>query len=260
VHGVVDEIRFPGSRASTRIAAHVPRHAARRAVRPGALRSRPPQALWLGDFEHVDYQIFEEAGKQIVSVSAIEKSWGPDYVRFGLGLQSDFKGANYFNLAASYRRTWENALGAEWRTDVQMGQVGFLTTEWYQPLGTRNGLFIAPRATIVRRNLDVYRDSDRIARYDLSTYYGSLDVGRAFTRYGEVRVGVAFGRSKATLDTGPPELEPTPSSIRARRSPSARSSTSSTTRTFRTMVSRGASTSSRRAPRSAHGTITRAGT
>jgi NTE family protein len=101
----------------------------------------------------------------------------------------------------------------EWRTDVQMGQVGFLTTEWYQPLGTRNGMFIAPSATIVRRNIDIYQDSDRIARYDLSSSYGSLDIGRAFTRYGEIRVGVRFGRSKATLDTGPPELEPSPSSI-----------------------------------------------
>ena len=147
-----------------------------------------------------------------MSVSAIEKSWGPNYLRFGLGLQSDFKGANYFNLAASYRRTWENALGAEWRTDVQMGQVGFLTTEWYQPLGTRNGLFIAPSATVVRRNLDIYEESDRIARYDLSSYYGSLDLGAAFTRYGEIRLGVSFGRTKATLDTGPPDLEPQPSS------------------------------------------------
>jgi len=214
VHGTVDEIRFPGLKR----------------VNPDSLLTfldtRPGEPFdeerfdrdlrrlyGSGDFEHVDYQIIEEAGKQIVSVSAIEKSWGPNYLRFGLGLQSDFKGANYFNLAASYRRTWENALGAEWRTDVQMGQVGYLTTEWYQPLGTRSGVFIAPSATIVRRNIDIYQDSDRIARYDLASSYGSLDIGRAFTRYGEIRVGVRFGRSKATLDTGPPELEPSPSSI-----------------------------------------------
>jgi NTE family protein len=161
-----------------------------------------------GDFEHVDYQIIEEAGRQIVSVSAIEKSWGPNYLRFGLGLQSDFKGANAFNLAASYRSTWLNPLGAEWRTDVQMGQVGYLATEWYQPLGTRNGLFIAPRATVLRRELDLYQGDDRIARYDLRTAYGSLDFGAQFTRYGEVRLGVSFGRTSASLDTGPQELAP----------------------------------------------------
>jgi NTE family protein len=261
VHGTVDEIRFPGL---TRV--NPDSLLAFLDTRPGEpfdqeRFDRDLRRLYgSGDFEHVDYQIIQEAGKQIVSVSAIEKSWGPNYLRFGLGLQSDFKGANYFNLAASYRRTWENALGAEWRTDVQMGQVGYLTTEWYQPLGTRSGVFIAPSATIVRRNIDIYQDSDRIARYDLASSYGSLDIGRAFTRYGEIRVGVRFGRSKATLDTGPPELEPSPSSI-----PRAAI-------TFRALLDQldnanfpregfaGSLDCSRRPQRSARATITRAGT
>jgi len=167
----------------------------------------------LGDFEHVDYQLIEEAGKQVVSIHALEKSWGPDYLRFGLGLQSDFKGENAFNLAASYRRTWLNALGAEWRTDAQVGQVTYLTTELYQPLGARNGLFLAPRATILRRNLDLFAGDARIARYNLRTAYASLDLGASFTRYGETRVGLAFGRSSATLDTGAPAFEPDPNKV-----------------------------------------------
>jgi NTE family protein len=164
----------------------------------------------LGDFEHVDYQLIEQAGKQIVSINAIEKSWGPDYLRFGLGLQSDFKGENDFNLAASYRRTWLNRLGAEWRSDIQVGQVSYLTTEFYQPLGARNGLFVAPRATILRRAIDLFSEDRRIARYNLRTSYASVDLGANFTRYGEARIGLAYGRSRATLDTGAPEFEPNP--------------------------------------------------
>ena len=166
-----------------------------------------------GDFEHVGYQLLEEAGRQVVSIQAIEKAWGPNYLRFGLGLQSDFKGDNTFNLAASYRKTWLNPLGAEWRTDLQAGQVTFLATEFYQPLGARNGLFIAPRASVSRRNLDLFYTDQRIASYNLRSYYGALDVGAAFTRYGEVRLGVLAGRTSATLDTGAPEYEPNPSSV-----------------------------------------------
>jgi NTE family protein len=166
-----------------------------------------------GDFEHVDYQLIEEAGKQIVSIHAIEKSWGPNYLRFGLGLQTDFKGENAFNLAVSYRKTWVNPLGAEWRTDLQMGQVSYLSTEFYQPLGARNGLFIAPRATVLRRSLDLFQGDQRIARYNLRSAYGALDIGAAFTRYGEVRLGVVSGRTSASLDTGAPEFEPNPSSV-----------------------------------------------
>jgi NTE family protein len=213
--GVVADIRFPGLAR----------------VNPESLldylETRPGEPLdsarldrdlrrvyGLGDFEHVDYQLIEQAGQQIVSINAIEKSWGPDYLRFGLGLQSDFKGENAFNLAASYRRTWLNTLGAEWRTDVQVGQVSYLTTEFYQPLGARNGLFIAPRATILRRNLDLFAEDNRIARYNVRTAYVSLDLGASFTRYGETRIGLAFGRSSATLDTGSPEFEPNPNNVR----------------------------------------------
>ena len=166
-----------------------------------------------GDFEHVDYQLIQDAGRQIVSIDAIEKSWGPDYLRFGLGLQSNFKGDNTFNLAVSYRKTWINPLGAEWRTDAQVGQVSYVATEFYQPLGARNGLFIAPRASVSRRDIDLYYQAQRIATYDLETAYAGIDLGAAFTRYGEVRVGVLAGHSRASLDTGAPEYEPDPSSV-----------------------------------------------
>ncbi len=67
------------------------------------------------DFEHVNYRILDEPGRRVLDVDAVEKSWGPNYVRFGLGLGSDLHGDTFFNLAASYRRTWINSLGAEWR-------------------------------------------------------------------------------------------------------------------------------------------------
>jgi NTE family protein len=167
-----------------------------------------------GDFEHVNYRILEEAGRRVLEVDAVEKSWGPNYLRFGLGLASDFKGDSYFNLAASYRRTWVNALGAEWRSDVQIGRTGRLATEFYQPLQTRGDLFVAPRAEIERRAVDLFRGSERLARYDVRTADAGLDFGAALGTFGEVRMGVLAGSVHAALDTGPPELEP-PS--RARR-------------------------------------------
>ncbi len=78
------------------------------------------------DFEHVNYRFLEEPGKRVLAVDAIEKSWGPDYLRFGLGLSSDFQGDAYFNILASYRKTWLNSLGAEWRNDLQIGRTSVL--------------------------------------------------------------------------------------------------------------------------------------
>ena len=63
------------------------------------------------DFEHVSYRLIDGPDRRILAVDAVEKSWGPTYVRFGLSLYSDFRGDNGFNLLASVRRTWLNKLG-----------------------------------------------------------------------------------------------------------------------------------------------------
>ena len=55
-------------------------------------------------------------------ISPHEKEWGPDYLRFGLGLESDFQGDNAFNLLVQYRKTWLNRLGGEWLSEAQIGQ------------------------------------------------------------------------------------------------------------------------------------------
>lgn len=170
-----------------------------------------------GDFEHVNYRFLEEPGKRVLGVDAIEKSYGPDYLRFGLGLISDFRGNAYFNVLASYRRTWLNSLGAEWRNDVQVGQTSSLVSEFYQPLDTRQLFFVAPRIELERRPINVYSGASKIAEYDLRRTDFAFDVGSQFTKYGEARLGVVIGQQHLTLSTGPAQFAPTVGSDVQRR-------------------------------------------
>ena len=167
-----------------------------------------------GDFEHVSYRIIEEAGKRILSIDAVEKSWGPNYLRFGLGLTTDFKGDTLYNLLVSYRRTWINSLGAEWRNDLQIGQTSSFTSEFYQPLTPRQYFFVAPRVELERRVVEVFQAEQRVARYDVRYARGGVDLGGQMTRYGELRVGAITGSLDASLNTGPPELAPPPGRVR----------------------------------------------
>ena len=162
-----------------------------------------------GDYEHVNYSFLDEPGQRVLAVDAVEKSWGPNYLRFGLGLSSDFEaGGSYFNILTSYRKTWLNALGAEWRNDLQIGNVMFLRSEFYQPLDARGYFFVAPIVELGQLPVNLYQGDQRVARYDLKYARVKLDVGSQFTRYGELRLGVLTGRLDASLDTGPPELAP----------------------------------------------------
>lgn len=205
----VDEIRFDKMvrvdadtmRAQLKTKAQEP-------LDPAVLDRDMRQLYGTGDFEHVNYRIIEEAGRRVLDVNAVEKAWGPNYLRFGLGLGSDLQGDAFFNFATSYRRTWINELGAEWRTDAQVGRTNRITTELYQPLQTRRFLFVAPRVGLERRAIELFDGSNRIARYDIRDAHAALDIGADLRSFGEVRAGVLTGSLKASLDTGPASLAP----------------------------------------------------
>jgi len=161
-----------------------------------------------GDFEHVNYQLLEEPGKRILSVDAAEKAWGPNYLRLGLGLSTDFSGDAFFNLLASYRMTWLNRLGGEWRTDVQFGRTNRIASEFYQPVTPSQTFFVVPSASYERRTADVFQADQRIARYEIHEARIALEAGVQVAKYGELRMGLQHVDPHTRLDTGPTFLAP----------------------------------------------------
>jgi NTE family protein len=51
-------------------------------------------------FETVTYDVITDAGENTLVVRATEKSWGPNYLRFGINLEDDFDGNSSYNIAA----------------------------------------------------------------------------------------------------------------------------------------------------------------
>ena len=155
-----------------------------------------------GDFEHVNYRILEEPGKRVLAVDAVEKTWGPNYLRLGIGLSSDFSGAAYFNVLAAHRMTWLNSLGAELRTDVQLGFNNSLRMEFYQPLDVKGRYFIAPRAEAGQDQVHFYSGDQPISIYNIESRTAGLDVGTQIAQYGELRVGIEGGTVIPKIKTG----------------------------------------------------------
>ncbi len=204
---VIDEIRVEGlKRVSPKVIEESMETQAGKPLDVKVVDADMRRIYGRGDFEHVGYRIIEEPGKRILVVDAVEKSWGPDYVRFGLGLSAESGGDSYFNVLASYRKTWVNSLGAEWRNDVQLGQATRLASEFYQPLFVHRYLFVAPMVEYDQYQVKIFQDRLQIASYnDRSTTLG-FDLGSQITTYGELRVGLMRGPRTFSLNTGPASL------------------------------------------------------
>ncbi len=206
---VVDEIRFPGlNRVNPEVLAHLVDTKVGEPIDQKKLDADLRRIYGRGDFEHANYEVLNEGGKRILEINATEKSWGPDYLRFGLSLSTDFSADSVFNLYASHRKTWVNSLGAEWRNDLVLGRTLRLATEFYQPLDAGQRFFIVPRLEIGQRYFDVFGDDVRTARLAVRTTKAAFDIGGQWTKFIELRAGLERGFTDFRLDTGPIDLAP----------------------------------------------------
>jgi NTE family protein len=164
----------------------------------------------LGDFETLDYTLVDEGegdAKQTgIEVRARRKSWGPNYLRFGLSLQDDFQGNSRYDAATRFLLTEIDPLGAEWLTDVQIGFDPKVISEFYQPLNALRTWFVAPSARIEARDLPVYVNDVETADFRAREAEADLDFGRELGNWGEIRIGFHRLNGETHVRYGDPDL------------------------------------------------------
>lgn len=176
---------------------------------PTEVGARITDLYGLGNFETIDYGLVEPTGGSDdtgLEVHARRKSWGPNYVRFGLNLQDDFQGNSRYNAAARFLLSELNTLGAESLTDVQIGSDPRVFTEYYQPLDDQRKWFVAPSARIELRDLPIYLSNEEVADYRDREVEADIDIGRNLGNWGEIRAGLHRINGATRLHLGRPGL------------------------------------------------------
>ncbi len=161
-------------------------------------------------FESVYYDIAAESDSTILTVTVRERSWGPNYLQFGIAVFEDFEGPN-FNLSAAYTRTAVNRLNGEWRTALQIGKEPNLYTEFYQPIDYSLRYFVHPHASIGEKADNIFdSEGHKISERNIFRYGAGLSAGRELGTWGEIRAGLL--RDAGTISTqvgdpGVPDLD-----------------------------------------------------
>jgi NTE family protein len=157
------------------------------------------------NFEALDYRLVREGVLTGIEVSARRKSWGPNFLRFGLELQDDFEGGNSFSAGVRAQVTEVNPYGAEWQTDLRVGANPLFRTEFYQPIGYTSDWFVVPSLLVDRQNFDIFTGDRRVATYRVNNRQAGLDFGREFGSWGELRGGLVYGEGNRHLRVGDPD-------------------------------------------------------
>jgi NTE family protein len=151
---------------------------------------RDLDTLWeLGEYESVGFTLAPDGDGYALSLTGRQKSWGPNYLRFGVSLATDLEGSSQFSLLGAMTMTRLNRLGAELKVAAQAGENPLASAEFYQPLGASQVPFAAAtvQASLTKHQIPIGEQS---VQYRLWQQRLALDLGLALGRYGELRLGV----------------------------------------------------------------------
>lgn len=162
----------------------------------------------LGDFERIDAQLTPRGLGYDLVLTPIEKPWGPNYMKFGINLATNFAGGSSYNILTDVTTRWVNSLGAEWKNLLQIGDRMAFFTEFYQPLTLGGPWFVAPYAKAEQRFIDFYNGNDILAEYRSREYSGGADIGVGPSSYGEIRLGYVGGLVDPDVLKGVVDLPP----------------------------------------------------
>jgi len=158
-------------------------------------------------YDSVDYSLLTTRERNILRITPIEKEFGPNYLRFGLELESVAGRTADFNLRAAYHKTWVNSLGAEWLTAVQIGHQPGIATEFYQPLDKEHRYFVEAAGSYRRNPIGIYQDNKELATYNVDEARLDLNAGINVGLLGPLRFGWVERHREASSETGTLALE-----------------------------------------------------
>lgn len=139
-------------------------------------------------FETVDYSIEANDAENTLLIESRAKTWGPNYLRFGLNLEDDFSGHSTYNLAARFTKAEMNAKGGEFQADIVVGEHPQLAAEFYQPLDYHARWFVNPRLRVQHSNTGLFDSGEQITQLRSEETEVSLAVGRVLSNWGELRM------------------------------------------------------------------------
>lgn len=165
------------------------------------------ELLATDDFQQVRYRVDREGDSRLLTIEPREKSWVPNYMRFGMDLSTDFDGESSFTLLGDHRMTWLNSRGLEWRNRVALGDLTGAVTELYQPLDLAREWFVAPHALAYQQLDSIFLGEDSVSEYRSRRGAVGFDVGRRFGTLGDLRLGYDWGAVSFRTATGLPVFD-----------------------------------------------------
>jgi NTE family protein len=144
----------------------------------------------IGEFDQVGFQIVPDGDRNRLEINAHEKSWGPNFLRMGLKLESNLEGEGDFGVLLNLRKAPINGRGGELQSIIEIGDRDAIAAELFQPVHYSGFMFVAPQVFYERDQDEFFLPNDELSVLDIERVGARFDVGVQFRNWGEIRLGV----------------------------------------------------------------------
>ena len=108
-----------------------------------------------------------EDGQNVLAYNAVEKPWGPNYMKFDLNLGTDFKGDTAWGMRVDYEKRWLNRPGRRIpQFRCRWAGPNVFIAQFYQPLDAAQRFFVAPSVFASQTLEYLYLKEQQVAQYD----------------------------------------------------------------------------------------------
>ena len=158
-------------------------------------------------FQLVSYELItNEQDETGLRIKAVSRSWGPNYLQFGLEVSDDFAGSSEFSLGVAYTRNALNSFGGELRAELIVGREDQLEFDFYQPIDRKARWFIEPRVFWARDQINLFSQDEFVAEIEIAGPGAAFGVGRNFGSTNQLRLDYEYFRGEADVLIGDNDL------------------------------------------------------
>lgn len=173
----------------------------------GKLENELTKITGMGRFDTANYMFVHRGAEQGIRVSVHEKDYGPPFLKVAFLLDASRQEGFRFGIGGRFTVLDLGGPASEWRSDLSIGQFNRASTEYYYRI--KGGkYFIAPRLFYLEDSLPLYQGDQQISDFTTRQTGGSVDVGYAFGRFQELRVGYTLSHDRLAVSKGQNAFDP----------------------------------------------------
>ena len=154
----------------------------------------------LDHFERVEAVFEDREEGRVLIVEVVKKSWGPNYLEFGIGWEDDFTLESEITIDFGFTIGNITDNNGEWRNELSIGTDKNFRSELYLPIDQIQRFYQTTLFEYDRQELDLFVDNDLAFSLEQTSYRIDLGLGYKIGTSTVVETGLIFERGRFEND------------------------------------------------------------